>query len=326
MLDLAAAPLETIRAQAVRAESQRPELSFDPPLARQRWFVCPTLTPLYYAPIYRELTADQRLRYNQLTALSFNELIAYFEQSFAASVLAALAQLPHGDRELAACLEGFLRDEEEHAGYWRRLNQLTEPGWYAHRERKIVRPPQIAQAALRFVTRRPQRFPLVFWVMLALEERSLEISRRCLRMPADQIEPHYREVYRQHLTDEVRHVQLDRHLIARYYAPLPLRQRQRNAWLLRQVVARFLLPPARTAVRVVRQLIREHPGLASRSGELIGQLQDVGRNADYHAVLFSRESTSLLFALFDHYPEMQPIERVLLSYRPQPPLAEGTAA
>ena len=50
---------------------------------QRRMFVCPTLTPLYYAAIYRELTAAQRLSYNQLSACSsFNDLILFFERSF----------------------------------------------------------------------------------------------------------------------------------------------------------------------------------------------------------------------------------------------------
>jgi hypothetical protein len=218
------APAETIVAlpslTAIRRRSERAAKSDGPalgrPVDRSRRFVCETLTPLYYAPVYRELTDAQRLRYNQITGLCFGELIAFFEESFAASVLAALALARRDlDADLAACLDGFVAEERRHVAYWRQLNRLAEPQWYDRRDDAVIRLPATARRALGFLTSRPRTFPVVFWVMLALEERSLDISRRCLRMNPDTAEPQFRAAYRHHLRDETRHVALDRHLIER---------------------------------------------------------------------------------------------------------------
>ena len=84
-------PLDTILRRSINSRSNWDGLEFPATIDPARWFVCPTLTPLYYAPVYRDLDQRHQRRYNQLTALCFNELIAFFEESFAASVLAAIA-------------------------------------------------------------------------------------------------------------------------------------------------------------------------------------------------------------------------------------------
>ena len=70
-------PLEALIRRRERTHDDEPTLDFSTPIDRRCWFVCPTLTPLYYTHVYRELNDEQQRRYNQLTALSFNELIAF---------------------------------------------------------------------------------------------------------------------------------------------------------------------------------------------------------------------------------------------------------
>jgi hypothetical protein len=153
--------------------------------------------------------------------------------------------------------------------------------------------------------------------MLALEERSLEISRRCLRMPADKIEPRYLAVYRTHAKHEVRHVQLDWHLIERFYAPLSPQSRRLNSRLLRVAVAHFFLPPTRSAVRVVRRLIAEFPELRPVRKLMQSQLANVGDDPAYQSMMYSRESTPITFSLFDRFEEMHAMRTVLRSYEPK---------
>jgi hypothetical protein len=308
---------------AVRRDSQTTgaaDFDFATPIDRTRWFVCPTLTPLYYAPIYDQIESHHQRRYNQFTALSFSELIGFFETTFAASVLATLATARREfvDRELSECLEGFIAEERQHTEWWRQLNRLSEPELYARKDRAIIRLPAAAKWLLRQLTKHPDQFPFVFWVMLALEERSLEISRRCMRMPAEAIEPRYLAVYRIHMAHEVRHVQIDWHLIDRFYAHRPGAVRRLNAKLFRAAVRRFFLPPTRSARRVVERLVCEFPELAPLRFAMKRQLRDVGRDPKYQEMMYSRESTPITFSLFDRFSEFHAMSRVLHSYRPQP--------
>jgi hypothetical protein len=158
---------------------------------------------------------------------------------------------------------------------------------------------------------------MVFWVMLALEERSLEISRRCMRLPAERIEPRYLAIYRAHLAHEVRHVQIDWHLIERCYETRSVMIRRLNATLFRLAVRRFFLPPTRSAVRVLTRLVIELPELRPLAPAMRRQLSQVGSDPAYHQMMYSRESTPITFALFDRFPEFHAIAGVLQSYRPQ---------
>jgi P-aminobenzoate N-oxygenase AurF len=312
-------PLDGLLARGGAHSDDEPDFDFETPIDRGCWFVCPTLTPLYYAPIYQELDEPHRRRYNQLTALSFSELIAFFETTFAASVLAALAKSRRNepDRGLTDCLESFIAEERHHTEWWRRLNRLSDPELYRDADEAIIRPSGWAKLLLRQVTRRPQLFPMAFWVMLILEERSLEISRRCMRSGDHVIEPRYRAIYRAHLAHEVRHVQIDWHLIERYYAGRSAMLRRINARMLLTAVAHFFLPPTRAAVRVVGRLVEEHPELEPIAATMRRQLVDVGSEPAYHEMMYSRESTPIAFLLFDRFPELHSMRRVLLSYQPR---------
>jgi hypothetical protein len=296
-----------------------PELNLATPIDRGRWFICPTLTPLFYAPVYHQLSEAHQRRYNQLTALSFSELISFFETTFAGSVLAALddSRGEGGEESFAARLEGFVEEERRHTEWWRQLNRLSEPDLYRRSDHAINHFPRSVRLLLRQVTKHPRVFPVVFWIMLAQEERSIEMSRRCLQMPVDAIEPRYLSIYRAHLQHEVRHVRIDRCLIERYYAKRPTWLRRINAKLFCALTRQYLLPPTRSAIRVVSRLVSEHPELQSLHGVFLQQLEAVGADAGYHQMMYSRESTPITFALFDRFPEFRGMRHVLRTYDPR---------
>ncbi len=281
-----------------------------------RQFVCPSATPLYYTPIYNDLTDQQRLRYNQLCGLSFNELVTLFESQFAQRVLAAVRNDAEraGDEPLLDCVQQFIEEEEHHAQAWQRLCKLSDPVRYADTTYAITRPSPFGLRLMCFIAARPQRFPAILWVMLALEEKALNVARRCLHMPRHELEPTYREMYTQHAHDEARHVQLDWHFIERYYDRLTPSRRRRTAWLVAKLLGQIFLRPARAAIRVVECWLREFPELQSRKREIESQLAALVESKDYHEMMYSRRTTPILFSLFDRYPEMRRMEHVLLCY------------
>lgn len=284
---------------------------------RLRFFLCPTATPLFYAAIYRELSESQARRYNQLCGMAFNELVTLFESEFAAKVLGALLNSGEVqcDTELAVCLSTFQVEEQRHTLAWQELNKFSEPDWYSSKTYVVTRPPAVGRRVMDFIAARPLRFTAIFWVMLALEEKAIDVARRCQQADRDLIEPHYREVYRRHAHDEARHVQIDWHLIDRFYARQSPPARRRCAWLVRQMMGRFFLPPNRSAMQVVDRLIGEHPELRPRRAEFHRQLKALAGDPEYHTMMYSRRSTPILFSLLDRFEEMRGMERVLLSYQ-----------
>jgi hypothetical protein len=113
-------------------------IDWQTPIDRTRWFFCETLTPLYYTSVYNELEPEHRRRYNQLTGMLANEIIAVLETEFLDAALDAVESDPEQDTELLAAIRRFREDEERHRGMWHRLNRLSEPAWYAKRARHLV--------------------------------------------------------------------------------------------------------------------------------------------------------------------------------------------
>lgn len=155
---------------------------------RSRPFTCNSICPLAHSPIWPTLTELQRLRYNQLVGLMQNEWICFFEQQFAVRVLPAVMRRGAIPPELAQSLEHFVEDERRHTALFRSLNRAAQPEWYGDTDAHILRTPGVFRGVLRGLTARPDWFPMVLWVMLLMEERSLMISRR-YATSAQPIEP-----------------------------------------------------------------------------------------------------------------------------------------
>ena len=289
------------------------------PIDRTRFFLAEALTPLYYTPVYAELAAAIRLRYNQLAGMLSNEVILFLESEFLEMVLRSLAPTVGAGRddELMRAIAGFGRDERQHADVWRRLNRLCEPGWYAQRDRHLIHFPRALAVAFRFVACHPAAFPVVLWFQLAQEERSVEISRRALLEPPGRLEPRFAAAYRLHLHDEIRHVQIDWHLIDRFYRGRSTVVRRLTALLLKQLVGLFFLTPIYSTSRVIRVLAAEHPEVAPLVPRILGELRALAGNDDYHRMMYSRATTPVTFELFDRFPEFHPMQHVLRAYRPR---------
>jgi hypothetical protein len=305
----------------VRQSVPRPadEIDWSTPIDRSRWFICETVTPLYHTPIYASLALAHRRRYNQLTAMFGNELIAYLEREFLDVVLAAVARLPVQREEppgLRDALKQFRDDERSHLALWDRLNRLSDPARYPTGASAFLRVPPVLAAVSHLAARYPLIVPVVFWMQLVQEERSVEISRRCLRVATDRLEPRYRAVYRAHLRDEIRHVRIDTCLIEWFYAGRSRLARTIAAGVFRQLLAAVFLAPGRSTARVVAALEREYPELGPTMPEIRRQLRYVAKDPGYQRMMYSRDATPITFALLDRFPEFARLRRVLLEYSP----------
>ena len=122
-------------------------------------FIPEQFTPLYYTPSYRVLTEEQRLRYNQLQAVYFNEQIMFFETAIGRPVLEALLRdsLPP---QLSRSLRQFLDEELQHTEMFRELNQLCAPQFYRMGHFYFIQPPRAWMVVLGWATQHPCLFPM----------------------------------------------------------------------------------------------------------------------------------------------------------------------
>jgi hypothetical protein len=284
------------------------QLPFDVtvPLDLTKPFVCPTLTPLYYTSIWSELDDADRLRHSQLSGLSFNELIAWFERGFS-TTLRSLANCDALPPDLRALFPTFIVDEARHQRMWWALNRLADPARYANGsdEPVITRIAPAGRVMMRWLAHRPVEFPVAVWLMLVLEEHANEIARRCAQRRPDDIEPHFAAAYLAHVRDEARHVQIDWHLLDHLWPRLGARRRRINAWIFRQVLTRLLFRAEHAAMSVAHALASERPHIRARLPRIRAELRRVGENHEYRAMMFSPAVAPIALHLIDRYPELR---------------------
>lgn len=278
-----------------------------------RFFIPAELTPLFHTACYPELTEPQRLRYNQLHALYFNEQIMFFETALGRPILSALLRETWPDR-FAEGLRQFQAEELQHTEMFRRLNRRGAPHLYEIGDLHFVKIPAFWTAVMRWAVDHPVSLPLFLWLMLLQEERSLYYSRIYLRHQAS-IEPLFVETHRLHLVDEAKHVRWDEELLDELWLRAHPLLRTFNARLFAWMLEEFFGTPKRAQLRVVEELAREIPELRGRLPEMRRQLLALSRDESYRKTLYSREIVPRTFARFDESPELRALS--LCGYVPQ---------
>ena len=285
--------------------------SFFAPVDHSRLFIAEELTPLFYTPEYCQLPETVRRRYNQLHALYFNEQVTFFEQEMLSPAWQSLLRnsaLPIGFRQN---LQTFFEEEQQHTVAFRALNVASAPEFYSKKSYHFIRIARLGRALLRALAGCPFAAPLLVWLALLQEERSLYYSKRCLEWAAD-IEPRFAAVHRAHLADEVGHVGWDEGLLDWLWPRMSGLARAVTARLLGWLVAEFFYLPKRSGARVVGQLAREFPQLDAPA--LVRAMQQLAGNSEFLCTLYSRRIAPRTFARFDTHPEFALLSRTLAPY------------
>lgn len=277
-------------------------------------FISEEFTPLFHTAAYGVLPDAARWRYNQLHALYFNEQVAFFEQELLSPALRALARMALPPA-LGAGVREFYEDEQRHTAMFRALNRRCAPEFYARGDYFFVAVAPAWRAAVRLVSSRPRLFPLLLWLALMQEERSLFYSKRCLEQAAH-LESQFVAAHRAHRADEVGHVAWDEELLDWLWPRTGRILRGMNARLLNWLVGEFFLLLKRSGRRVVEQLAREFPRLDAAA--LRQAMAGLGANAADVRTLYSRAITPRAFARFDRHPEFALLARTLPGYVPLP--------
>ena len=263
-------------------------------------FVPEPFTQLYHLPVYETLSPHQRLRYNQLFGLRTNEMFMVFEKGVTAQLIGHLkSALGDGDRVLADCLEGMLVEEARHHRMFLQFNRRFLPEGYGRGGRCFSRDSVLERGLLPLLGRYSGFWPLLLWAVLVLEEFSTAFSRWLLKCPG--LEPAYLGLHRQHLKDEMRHVQLDEILLNRLMDATGSLARIRDGRLF-QVFFRRVLSPRHSGPNVVRYLAREDPSLESRCPEMLRQLRRLPRDPGLTRLLEDPEAMPVTHAMLGRYP------------------------
>jgi hypothetical protein len=274
-------------------------------VSRRAQYIPERLTPLAFTDIYRELSDDQRARYNQLSGLYFLEQTIFFEQCMGRPVLERLGRIAPASLRLHA--REFIEEEDRHTSWFRHLLRECEPDWYAGDSFRFVKAGSLSRAALNFCTRQPRRFPCLLWLQILAEERAQYFSGAFVS-EADVLDPRFLEVQRRHLADEGGHIRWDVEFIEWLWPATPLIVRRLNALLLGWLLREFFHLPKRSGWNVVERLIVEFPELAMRRRELHVAMRSLARNETYLRTLYPRCVFPRTRRLASRWPELHFLE------------------
>lgn len=263
------------------------------------------MNALWFVPSFARLDPAQRLRCNQLHALAVSEQFVWFETQLIRAI-GNLLEGPALPAPLDEALRHFVLEERKHIEMFWRLLEKSAPAWYARRELRLFAVSPLQRLATGFMTRLPRVFVAWVWLAIFIEERTLYISR--LHMQAQksapgQIDALHAQVHAFHFRDEVRHYQMDQHLLTWLYDPQPLWKRRLAALMFRRVL-RALVGARRTAGRILARLADEHPALrAGLLPQIVADLRDVAQNPRYQESHFSPAAQPRTLALLAEYRE-----------------------
>ena len=316
-------PLETIAKRAEKNHYDLDDLPWAQGLDFTKFFFPEHLTPLYHTPIYQELNDEQQLAYNQLYGQAVNEQFIFLEDRFLVQFLGNMLPKHRATLEpaLVDALDNFVEEEVKHTEMFRKLGRLSNAARYAESDFYFLRLGRAEGALLDFMARRPDFF--VFWCVLgvAFEEKTIDYFRHYQRhekeRPDRPLDPLYYEVHRAHMLDEVRHVQIDHHLVKHFYEHRGAFVRTINYKLIARTL-RAYTRPKRTNMRIVEDLVRVRPELAPQLEAMQAQIRALAWSKDWQEISYSRKNVPQTFALFDEFPELHALSRDLLCYEPEP--------
>ncbi len=270
------------------------------------------MTPLFFTPVYRELSRVQKLRFNQLYTGSFHEQFMNLEKVLVNRMLPALIKRLGSD-PLAENLRVFRDEEIEHTRMFHELHLRCEPHLYHDQEFYFIRLPFWIRAVLDFVSSRPALFPFCLWLTIVEEERTVYYSKQILSA-AEELEPSVVDVHRRHLADEVGHVRWDEELLEKLWPAHSSVAKSFNARLFAFVLCEYFNMPKRAGSRVIQQWMKECPDLNALAPVLLGQFRTLERDKDYLRTLYARKMVPKSFALLDRWPEFEFLTGMLPGY------------
>lgn len=314
--------LETIRRRAEANAFSLDELGWERGVARDRMWFPERMTPLAHTEVYGELGEEERLTYNHFYAQAVNEQFIFLEEWFLVRVVEGVRRRKNlgVPEDLRVALDDFLAEEMKHTAMFRRLNLLADPERYAKGEFSFMRFGWAEDKLLDLMAWRPEMLVVWCWMALIFEEKTIDYYRQYQRhdreRASEPLDPLHTEVHRYHAIDEVRHVQVDHHLVEHFHDRCGGVVRAINARLLARTLAGYTRP-RRTNFRIVEELGRAHPRLAARVEAMKEQLRGLFARGEWQAIAYSRRNAPQTFAQFDRHPELHRLSQVLTEYRPQ---------
>jgi hypothetical protein len=284
-------------------------------------FVPEEYTQLYYTPLYKGLHREHRLRYNQLFGVRINEYIMMLEADLVERLLVPLSRHPNvaGSPTLIRCIETMIAEEKEHYRCFAALNRACFPALYEGRDRYFSELPWTTRALFAAAGLVAGQLGFALWYLMAMEESSTALARDMIRSPVTptlgEIEPSFAGVHREHMKDEIRHLQIDGLLVDLCLMRAGRTRRALNAKLFQSMLGTITQPTrAGSGVKVIRELARQMPELAWHEEAMVAAVLALRNDRRFQSSLFNREAMPLTFGVFDRTPELGDLPDAMVGY------------
>ena len=288
-------------------------MKIDSEIDFSKMFIPEWMTPLAHTPIYSTLTSKQRIRYNQLYALYFNEITTFFESFAEDLLLTSLIAKNKFSENFNENLLRIVREERGHTAMFQALNKHAAPELYKNTDYYFLEVNKFFNAIGRWASKRADVFPLFFWLINMQEERSTHHARSSIKN-ASNLESNFVQAQRRHLQDEVDHVKNNQQLLKLIWYNQPKYKRIINARLFSFLVGTFFNLPKRSSMPIFRQLALDCDGIDVLIPEMMKQIKSLHSKKSFHQYIYSRKITPKTFENFDKNPEFHHMDSILLGY------------
>lgn len=263
-----------------------------------------SLAPWTYLTSYQDLTPELKLRYNQLHALSINELFIWFEEKLLLPILTQMIENKNFDSDFRKACQNFFDEEVKHSEMFWRLSYASAPEMYSNSKfyflnSRLSPAKYLMEQSLKYQS----LLGLWCWVLIFFEERTLMFSKEFLKAKTD-VSPAFARIHHLHMIEEVRHVQMDEHFIARIYEKASPTTKKLTAFLFKRVLKSFASPKYMSlaiAERLKIEFIR--PLDHDLIDQMINDLPQLKNNSKFQDQFFGPQATKETFTILKKHPE-----------------------
>jgi P-aminobenzoate N-oxygenase AurF len=300
--------LAELNAQALKNTYSVDDIDWSIVVDSNRFWAPESLISISHLPVYREMSHELKLRFNQYNALSIAEAFMFFEEyALAPSLTKALKKV--NDVDFRKALNNFIDEEYKHSLCFKKLLLRAAPHFYNEQNFKFrfLRVNFIGRFVFSILQTFPKLLPAWVWIALFFEERTLMYSKEYFKFKKkkeDQLDLLFYQVHYFHMLDEVRHVRLDEHMLKEFYQTYNSWHAKTVAWVVGYFVRRVSYPIIRiqSCLNHIKQF---HPELLSAETEkrIYLEAKQLANSASFHEQNFSDAAVPRTRDLMTRFPE-----------------------
>ncbi len=275
---------------------------------RSKFWAPENLISISHLPLYKNMSDELKLLWNQLNAVGIAENFMFFEEfSLVPSMQKALKKT--NDPELKLAIENFITEEIKHAFCFKKLILKSMPELYneSNFQFQFIKMSPVTKLCYQFLKKYPHFISAWTWLAIFFEERTLMFSKEYIHSHKNNInlvDELFYQTHYYHMLDEVRHVKMDEYFIRDFYKPVGFLDAQFGAWVILKVLQRVTYPVS-MAKSCIGHIKKIAPHLLSKDleNQILHELKSLGKSDSFLQQNLSEDAAPRTRQLMELYPE-----------------------